>query len=355
MSRGHSWTRLAARVAAPALLALFVAGLSALPYFRSARGVRVGPAVQGEGSRAEAPRTRDAHAAVLTMPMLFESNDGQADPDVKFISRGDDYALALTPDEARFTIYGQGAEAARPESDAAPTREPRTSPRASVLSMRLVNADRAPAVAGGKRASGHVNYFIGRGPRGRITNVPVFESVVYDKVYPGIDLVYYGGRQQLEYDFRVAPGATPAAIEMSFGGADRIEMEDGELLIQVGGRRLVQKRPRVYQGEGGGRVEVAGRYVRRGEASVGFEVGNYDASKPLVIDPVLSYATYNISALDIKFDPAGNLYVIGGVRPVAPPNDSGRDVLVSKFAPNSSGGLDALRRQQLRQRAPRRG
>jgi hypothetical protein len=317
MYKVRSCARFVSRMAVPALLALFVASLSILPYFRGARPAPAGFVTRDFRPTAEADR---AHApeALVALPMLFESNEGQTDPDVKFVSRGDNYTLSLTDDAALFTIDER------------------------VLSVRPAGAGRGSSVRGGKRAPGRANYFVGRGPAGRVTNVPVFESVVYGEVYPGIDLVYYGNSRELEYDFRLAPGANPAVIEMSFGGADRLEIENGDLVIEVAGRRLVQKRPNVYQEGDGGRVEVAGRYVRRGESSVGFEVGDYDASRPLVIDPVLSYATYNISALDIKFDPAGNLYVIGGVRPAPAPNTNGADVLVSKFAPTSSGGLDLV-------------
>ncbi|HJQ32489.1 MAG TPA: SBBP repeat-containing protein [Pyrinomonadaceae bacterium] len=323
------------RTAAPALLALFVASLSILPYFRAARQAAGGLLTRDVPRQAEAGQ---AAGALVSPPMLFEPNEGQADPGVKFVSRGDGYTLALTPDAALLTLDEQETGPSVPPE--APAREASTSPRACVLSMRPVGGGRGASVRGGRRAPGRVNYFVGSE---RVTNVPVFDSVVYGEVYPGVDLVYYGAGGRLEYDFRLAPGANPEAIEMAFDGADKLEVDGGgDLVVHAAGRRLVQKSPKVYQEEGGGRVEVAGRYVLRGESSVGFEVGAYDAARPLVIDPVLAYATYNISALDIKFDRAGNLYVIGGVRPAPAPNTNGADVLVSKFAPNSSGGLDLV-------------
>src|SRR6185369_10124350 len=119
------------------------------------------------------------------------------------------------------------------------------------------------------------------------TNVPSFAKVRYASVYPGIDLVYYGNQSQLEYDFVVAPGADPRSIRMRFQGAKSVRISDaGDLLVDD----MIQKRPVLYQD--GPRREVAGHYVLLGRNTVGVRVGAYDRSRPLVIDPVLSYLSY---------------------------------------------------------------
>ncbi|HWW75467.1 MAG TPA: DUF4214 domain-containing protein, partial [Pyrinomonadaceae bacterium] len=325
------------RSAAPALLALFVASMSTLPYFRAARRAPAGLLTRDVPRAAEAGL---AAGAFVAPPMLFERNEGQADPVVKFVSRGDGYTLALTPDAALLTLDGQETgPSVTPDAPAA--REASTPRRACVLSMRPVGGGRGASVRGGRRAPGRVNYFVGKG---RVTNAPVFDSVVYGEVYPGIDLVYYGAGGRLEYDFRLAPGASPKVIEMAFDSADKLEVDGGgDLVVHAAGRRLVQQSPKVYQEEGGRRVAVAGRYVLRGESSVGFEVGAYDAARPLVIDPVLTYASYGVSALDIKFDAAGNLYMIGGPRGAGgAASNGGPDIVVSKFAAAADGALSLV-------------
>src|SRR5262249_36107158 len=131
------------------------------------------------------------------------------------------------------------------------------------------------------------------------TNIPTFARVEYDDVYPGIDLVWYGSQRQLEYDFVVSPGADPSAIRLHFTGTDRMELDAaGDLLLHVGapggvspGGTLRQHKPLVYQDVNGSRQEVASRFVLEGQ-QVHFAVGAYDAGRPLVIDPVLSYSTY---------------------------------------------------------------
>src|SRR5690606_22090758 len=97
----------------------------------------------------------------------------------------------------------------------------------------------------------------------------------------------------LEYDFVVAPGANPSQIRMAFKGMNGLQVNGkGQLVLKTDGGDLVQKKPLIYQEINGVRKEVAGSYVMHGKDQVGFRVANYDASKPLVIDPVLVYSTY---------------------------------------------------------------
>ena len=63
------------------------------------------------------------------------------------------------------------------------------------------------------------------------------------------------------------------------------------------------------------RVAVDGRYVVAG-ASVSFEIGEYDATRPLIIDPAISYSTLlggsGASAANaLAVDSTGSAYVAG--------------------------------------------
>ena len=116
----------------------------------------------------------------------------------------------------------------------------------------------------------------------------------------------------------VAPGSDAREIALEFAGAERVEVEaeTGDLLLRVGERAIRQHAPFVYQESGGERREVESRYAIKEGGRVGFEVGEYDTSAPLIIDPVLVYSTYlggsgNDSARDIKVDSSGNAYVCG--------------------------------------------
>src|SRR5258708_25007197 len=137
-------------------------------------------------------------------------------------------------------------------------------------------------------------YFRGDDPKKWHSNVANDERVKFDQVYPGVDLVYYGNQQRLEYDFVLRPGAEPNQIRLAYSGADSMRLgSDGDLILNVHGKELRQRRPLVYQEIGGKRVEVAGGYEltqRTGE--VRFVVARYDRAKPLIVDPVLVYSTF---------------------------------------------------------------
>jgi hypothetical protein len=248
---------------------------------------------------------------VPRLPLTFEANMGQASREVRFLSRGSGHTLFLTPTELVLAL-----------------REPAGR---RVLRMHLLGANPDPRVTALDPLPGRVHYFIGADPRGWHANVPTYARIHYEQVYPGVDVVYYDHQRDLEYDFVVAPGGDPAAIQLAFAGADRIEIGvEGDLILHLGDRRLRLHRPFLYQDVDGVRREVPGRYRAMGaEArSVGFAVAPYDRSKPLVIDPTLSYSTYlGGSAWDsaeaITVDAAGNAYVTGWSESIDFPTTSG--------------------------------
>jgi len=209
--------------------------------------------------------------------------------------------------------------------------------------MRLLGANRDSDPQGLDELPGRVHSFIGRDPRGWRTDAPTYARVRYRAVYPGIDLVYYGARQQrLEYDFVVAPGADPRTIRLRFEGVDRFEVDkDGDLLLHVGDAALRFAKPLVYQKAGGTRREIPGGWVRQGAFTVGFKVAAYDRSVPLVIDPVVSLATYiggsgTDQAFGIALDPAGNVYLTGNT------TSSNFPTTIGSVASTRPGGIDAF-------------
>jgi len=168
---------------------------------------------------------------------------------------------------------------------------------------------------GEEQLPGVANYFIGSDPAGWHTNIPTFAKVRYAGVYPGIDLVYYGNQRQLEYDFAVAPGASPGVIRLELSGAKQLHVAaNGDLVFMLGNGTLAFQKPLVYQVVDGHRQPVAGTFALLGKHTVGFRLGSYDRARPLVIDPVLQYSTYlggsaGAQANAIAVDTAGNAYV----------------------------------------------
>jgi len=150
--------------------------------------------------------------------------------------------------------------------------------------------------------------------------VPHFARVEQRAVWPGVDVALREGAGQLEYDFHVAPGADPERIALRFDGADAVEIApDGALRIHAGDAVLVQRAPFVFQEYLGARVEVASRYVRRGAREIGVALAGFDAARPLVVDPVIHYATAlggpgMDKGFDVAVDAAGNAYVAGEIK-----------------------------------------
>ena len=316
------------------------------------------------------------------LPLSFEVNQGQSDPQVKFLSRGRGYALFLTSGEAVLSLRGRrksdfGSPMSgngRPDSPAGtfPTfgrllegpqslkvghalferRCIKGHQAPSVLRMKLVGANANAKVAGLEELPGKANYFIGNDPKKWRTNVATYAKVKYKDVYPGVDLVYYGNEGKLEYDFVVAPGADPRAIafgiETGKSSTDNLKSKmrrdaDGDLVVEADSGEVRFHKPVVYQEQWpvtsdewqditdhgrrttdalslhsspGTRHFLEGRYVLTADNGVRFEVPRYDKSRPLVIDPVLSYSTYlggsaNDFGLGITVDSSGNAYVVG--------------------------------------------
>src|SRR5437773_1769557 len=251
------------------------------------------------------------------LPLSFEVNDGQADPQVKFLSRGRGYTLFLTLTEAVLVL--REGESVRSVAGGPPPakREKGKALRGTVLRIRFVGANPVPAVAGVGELPGKSSYFVGNDPEKWRANVPTYAKVEYRDVYPGVNLVYYGNQRQLEHDFVVSPGADPKAITLGFDGVDGAAIDGlGDLVLRADGSEVRLRKPVVYQEHDGRRAVIPTRYVLKAERQVAFEVAAYDATKPLIIDPVLAYSTYlggtgGDQGFGIAVDVVGNAYVTG--------------------------------------------
>jgi len=239
------------------------------------------------------------------LPLSFITNDGQMDPAVRFQLKGAGHTIFFTPDEVIFRVTGRGEEG--------------TVSASSVVRLRFAGANPSPRVEGLERLPGRANFFLGNDPDEWRTDVPTFGGVAYRELYPGVDLLYSGTNGRLKSEFRVAPGASPEMIRMSYRHVESMSLRgDGALVLETARGALIEEAPVVYQEIDGKRVEVEGRYRLLGEGRIGFALGRYDPAFPLVIDPTLIFSTYLggsssewEAGYDIAVDSAGNAYVTG--------------------------------------------
>ncbi len=287
------------------------------------------------------------------LPLSFEPNHGEAAKDVRFVSRGRGYSLAMSASEAVLMLRGASQKARVEDRQSSVVRSPlpntteqgqrnaKNGPRTTdvQLRMQLVGASANATITGADELPGKSNYFIGNDPTKWLTNVPNYARVRYHDVYPGVDLVYYGNEGQLEYDFVVAPGGDPGAIRLNLvreeeGGRQKAEGSNwlridrhGDLVVSLGSGEIHFRKPAVYQEQStveGLRSKVGnpdrfserrttgnaqqttvsrqsstvnrqylpGHFVIDRDHAVAFQVAAYDHTRPLVIDPTLTYSTY---------------------------------------------------------------
>jgi hypothetical protein len=289
------------------------------------------------------------------LPLSFEANQGQTAPGVQFLSRGKGYTSFLSATSA-LTVFNkitsQGASI-RMRGRTLLKRPTEQKATINPIKMTLLNSNPAARAIGMEELPSKINYLIGNNPANWHTEVPTFSKVKYEGIYPGIDLIYYGNEGQLEQDFIVAPGGDVSSINFNFNGTRGLRINPaGELILKIRGGELRQSMPIVYQEVDGGRREISSRYALTGKGRVGFEVGDYDHGRPLVIDPVLTYSTYLGGSIgdtgnDIAVDSSGNVFIVGSttstnfpvVSPVQPTNAGSNDVFVARLNPTGTALL----------------
>jgi len=289
------------------------------------------PALCEAGGHPPQGPAHDGNVAQLLSEQLlsFEATHGQAGRRMEFISRSPGATIYLTPNEAAFVLrnpahewFGKTGAAAKAPSSAL------SNVAAEVVRMKLIGAE--PHAKGLALAplAGKINYLLGSDPKRWRTNIATCAKVRYEKVYPGVDVVYYGNERQLEFDFVLAPGADPKTIALEFEGARKLELDaQGDLAIQTtSGQKIVHHKPHIYQELKGVRRQVSGGYALTNH-EVGFQVAAYDRSKPLVIDPTLSFSTYlggsgTEQADAVAVDADGNVYIAGGTASMDFPLDA---------------------------------
>jgi hypothetical protein len=274
------------------------------------------------------------------LPLGFEPNDGQFDPGVRFLCRTPELAIYFTTKE---TVLALDLDAGTPGAIPRGRRQPRARQTASA-SFRLEGASYRFAPEGVDPLPGAVNYLIGNDRSRWHTGITWYQRVRYREVYPGIDLLYYGNGHSLEYDFHLAPRARLSGIALSYDGFDDLRLNaQGDLVLVLHGREIVEHRPAAYQTISGRHVPVSVDYrLDRSGKRVGFVAASYDHTIALVIDPVLQYGTFfggsgDDGADSLAVDSSGNAYITGRTSSANLPKSPG-----TAFQPSLRGATDAF-------------
>lgn len=288
--------------------------------------------------------------------MDFVENKGQWDSRAKFMADLPGGAVFLTADGFVYTYASQDDVKRLEELWHDQHKDvSKEMVRNHAYKVTFVGAAPNPeTVTTGKRAY-HFNYFLGNDQSKWAGNVGAFEKVLQKNIYNGIDLSVYSKEQSLKYDFIVAPGTDAGQIKLSYEGVKPVLTREGHLLIKTSVNEITEQAPYTYQLVNGQKKEVKSKYKLENNV-VSFELPEgYDKSLPLVIDPVLVFATYSggvgsgastqgYYAYSSTYDAYGNMYASSGAYHLGWPTTlnafqatfgGNRDVSINKY--NASG------------------
>jgi centrosomal CEP192-like protein/beta-propeller repeat-containing protein len=258
---------------------------------------------------------REAHPT--SAPLTFEVNRGQVNSEVRYLARSSQGTIYLTDDDV--VLLAGAGQTAKP------------------LRVHFVGGAPSAPPQGESATGGYANYYLTGDPHKWLWHLPLYGAVRYSALFPGIDAVFHGNQQNVEYDFHIAPRTSPDEIAFAFDVADsvRVTADDG-LEVSLGATKWLLAAPHAYQWFGKKRVPVEIRYVLSADHVARFRLGAFDANVPLVIDPVVQYATSimangDVSVTGLQVDSSGNLIIAGTTRAMDYP-------VVNGQAPAAAGG-----------------
>jgi hypothetical protein len=300
----------------------------------------------------------DFYTNVRQAPISFIPNQGQVDQEVAYYVQGRDTSLYFTSQGVTFVLTDTQPEASKPTVQSVALRkEPPTARSRYVLKLDFVGANPQVRPRGEETTEAVVSYFTGPQDQWQV-GLPTYSKIVYANLWPGIDLVYSGTNSRLKYAFVVQPGADPAQVRLAYRGATGLTLTDaGQLAIGTPVGELRDEKPYSYQEQDGRQQEVRTSYQLHPSASeavqeYGFQVGSYDRSHPLIIDPaVIVYSGFiggssHDEGQSIAVDNAGNAYITGytnsatGFPKLVGPDlveNGTNDAFVAKVRANGSG------------------
>jgi hypothetical protein len=268
------------------------------------------------------------------MPFSFVENRGQADSSVRYIGTGPEFKAWFND---RGVVLRHGRTTVKILFDGG---------------VASVDAKLRPSgirIGAENPTGARANYIFGSDPRRWRTDLPLYGSIRYAGIWPGVELTYKVDHGRLKAEYLAAAGASVEAILLRFEGDPQVR-SDGTLRIHGPSGDFVEDKPVLYQSIRGVRKEVAGGFQKVSNGSVGFWTAEYDHTQPLVIDPSILISGYfggssedNITAVGI--DALNNVVTAGWTSSNNLPASHGAqskyagsvDAFVASFLPNGGG------------------
>lgn len=228
--------------------------------------------------------------------------------------------------------------------------QPSSTLRKHAYKVKLLNTLAHPKLVPSEIRQGHYNYYIGKDPQKWGVGARAYGNIRYTGVWEGIDMIIKQLGSDLKYEFEVAPGRTASDIQLEYEGADDLRLVDGNLQITTSVNIITEQKPYSYQLIDGDLVPVASEFVLEGNILSFRIMEDYNPSEPLIIDPILTFASYTGSTADnfgftAAFDSLGSLYGGGIVFASGYPFTTGAydttwnggvDIGITKFTPDGS-------------------
>jgi gliding motility-associated-like protein len=187
--------------------------------------------------------------------------------------------------------------------------------RRSFVRMEWVGGNASPKIVAEDKLTEYWNYTDPRDRNRSINNCAGFRKLVYKNVYPGIDVEYtFHPVSGLKYALIVHPGADASKVRMHYAGADRITADEkGSVHIRAKYGEITDHAPETFYEDGHGSVSSA---FALSSQDVTFQLGNYDHSKTVVIDPwTNTNFTPVFTPVEVGRDASNNAYVFGHFGP----------------------------------------
>jgi hypothetical protein len=241
---------------------------------------QVSPELQAGRAMDSSPAAKDEAARKIhSMPAIFVRNDGQWEGPAKYVSRA--HGITAAFEDRRILLGLNGRDAKGDEVGVG-------------LALAFAGVSESSEPKGEKQLPGVYHYLHGQDSSKWHVNVPLFEAVRYDDVYPGISVVVREQEGMLEYDLHVRPGADLDQVRIDCDGSDHVSIDgNGTLELSTTAGTMRQATPKAWSVMPDGDEKVVRCDFRLiGPNSYGFQVHDAEPGCEVVVDPGLDWSTY---------------------------------------------------------------